>query len=167
MKTKFFAILLLSVSIFSCSSDDAANVPEISSGVYMMSSFKVEEATDLNGDGNASNNLMSEFGCFNNSLLTLNADHTFSSDEKGVEIIIEDDNSSISCFDDGAIDGTWEQDGNKIILHYTMDGEVYDDSFVISGSTLKFTIEDGMTVGIEDDVETYVMTDIVIVYTKQ
>ena len=92
------ALLIVSVLIFSSCSDEpvdsvlAAQLAEYNSsnqvstgggstssvvGTYLLTAFNTSIPTDLNGDGTASTNQMSETSCFNNSLFVLNSNNTF------------------------------------------------------------------------------------------
>lgn len=78
---KKIVLLLLSVCVLSCSSDDDSNndaTPAIV-GTWVISQFNVEnDAFDLNDDGVESNELISESGCYQGEKLIFNADGTAS-----------------------------------------------------------------------------------------
>ena len=60
------------------------NVPAIASvgvvGTYRLTAFNTTPPTDLNGDGTSSTNQMNEVTCFNNSLIILNSNGTYTAD---------------------------------------------------------------------------------------
>ena len=143
-------------------------------GSYKLTAFNTSVPTDLNLDGTASTNQMDEISCLNNSFLTINANNTFTSDAEGVDIEVTVDNNgveveSIVCYEDAQIAGTWVLNGNTITFTYTEEGEVYSDTFTIQGNTLKYVLEDGQVVGVEENsgAPVYLNSDITLIYTKQ
>jgi lipocalin-like protein len=133
-------------------------------GTYRMTAFNTSVPTDLNGDSSPSTNQMSETSCFNNSMLTLNSNNTFSADSRGVEI---SGAGTLTCYTDPVISGTWVVAGNQLAVTYTDGGEQYTDFFTVSGNTLKATTNDGEVVASIGGTFEYVPSNIEIIYTKQ
>lgn len=168
MKNRIFGLLTAIGLLISCNSDDSNNSNSGNPvGTYKLTAFNISEPQDLNGDGTASVNQMNETNCLNESYLIVNADNTFSFDDKGVEISFDGENETVSCYDDGEIIGTWTSSGNTVTFTYSVGGDVVTDTLVMSGSTLTITVPDGEVVGMSGGNPVYVTTDLQLVYTKQ
>ncbi|HEU0136543.1 MAG TPA: lipocalin family protein [Flavobacterium sp.] len=168
MKLRLFSFLAIATLMFACSSDDDNGGTEDVAGTYNLTAFNISEPQDLNGDGTASTNQLSETSCFNGSFVTLNANNTFTADGKGMELEFDNNGNAttISCYDDGVYTGTWARSGNTITFTY-MDGtQSYTDTASFVGNTIKFTIPDGEVVGMSQGNPVYLTTDLELVYTK-
>lgn len=135
-------------------------------GNYKLTAFNTTVPTDLNGDGTNSTNQLSETNCFDNTFLSLNADHTFVADSKGIDIV----DNALSCFEDDDLSGTWALEGNNLVLTYVdpVDGNTYADSFSVQGSVLKHTATGGDIVGTTSTGEpVYLTSNIEFIYSKQ
>ncbi len=135
-------------------------------GTYKLTAFNTSIPTDLNGDGTATTNQLSETTCLDNSFVVLNANNTFTSDAKGIDIDI---NNDITCFTDPDFTGTWVLNGNILSLTYTDGPDTITDNYVVSGNTFSATINDGEVVGVEQisGEPVYLTCDITIIFTKQ
>jgi len=146
-------------------------------GTYKLTAFNTSVPTDLNNDGTASTNQLTETACSNNMFLTLSANHTFVSDSKGTEIAMDIDVvtgevvQTIECFTDPDITGTWVLTGNILSLTSTDPdtGGLVTDNFTVVGNTLVYTLNDGEVVGTEltTGAPVYLTCDITLIYTKQ
>ena len=138
-------------------------------GTYLLTAFNSSVPTDLNNDGTASTNQLNETTCFDNMLLTLNANNTFTANSKGVEIVFNGTVDEISCFTDPNYTGTWVLNGTILSITYTDEGVEYTDEYTVNGNTLTATISDGEVVGTETTTgePVYLTTDLTIIYTKQ
>lgn len=139
-------------------------------GTYLLTNFNTSVPTDLNGDGTASTNQINETSCLANSILTLNANNTFSSDSKGIDIGLDLNTgvSTIECYDDPPITGTWSLSGNQLTFTYIDEGVPTSDVFTVSGNTLSYTVQSGQVVGTASGGEpVYLTSDITLIYTKQ
>jgi len=189
-KISFLAIAVFALSFYSCDVEpvdptalaNAANNPggggsggngggngggsgSAITGTYILTAFNTSVPTDLNNDGTASINQMSETNCFNNSLLTLNTNGTFTADTKGIEIDLN--TTQLACFEDPDINGNWTIQGNTLRLYYTEGGVPNIDEFTVVGNTLVMVIEDGSIVGSTGGNPIYLNSDITFIYTKQ
>lgn len=133
-------------------------------GTYILTAFNSSVPTDLNNDGTTSVNQMTESSCFNNMLMTLNNNGTFSADTKGVEIDI---NNQIACFVDPDISGSWSLQGNTLTLSYIEGGVPYVDVFTVVGNTLVMVVPNGEVVGTASGAPVYLTSTITLIYTKQ
>jgi len=133
-------------------------------GTYNMTAFNTSILTDLNNDGVASPNQMSETTCFNGNTLILNSNNTFVQTTKGVEI----NGSAISCYVDPDINGIWSVSGSVLTISYVYGGVPVSDNYVISGNTLTYSVTNEDIVGTTSGGSPVTLNgDISIVYTKQ
>lgn len=138
-------------------------------GTYLLTGFNTSVATDINNDGVSSTNQLNETTCFDDMLLILNANNTFTADSKGIEIIFDGTVEEIDCFTDPDYTGTWALNGSILSLTYTDEGEVFTDNYNVSGNTLSATVQGGEVVGTETTTgaPVYLTSDITIIYSKQ
>jgi hypothetical protein len=146
--------------------DDFNPVTSVS-GSYLMTAFNTSIPTDLNNDGVASANQMNETTCFDGSILVLNQDNTFVISSKGIDIVTDGVNQSLSCFMDPNIMGTWILSGNTLTIQYTEGGSQYSEQFIATGNTLVYTLNNTEIVGTSStNVPVNLTSDISIIYTK-
>lgn len=172
---KFFGILFIAFAFTACSSDDDANnvTPSVA-GTWKMTAFNMENAYDLNGDGNASINLMDETGCYQNELMVFNADSSGritsnSYADINLDLVMgttDEYEYSIECeFDTEVTPFTYIYTDNQVKI-------IVDDMEVnatISGNTLTYVIPSGMFFEVEDPVSgtVTIVEDVTFIYTKQ
>jgi len=137
-------------------------------GTYLLTAFNTSVPTDLNNDGTASVNQLSETSCYNNMLLTLNADHTFVANSKGVDIVANGSTQTMSCFSDPDDTGAWSLSGNTLTLTI-LGNPTTTETFTVSGNTLSATAQNGQAVGYDTvtHAPAYLTCNITIIYTKQ
>ena len=143
MKTTRFLMMAIAgcFAFISCNSDDDSNNTNASLvGTYQMTEWNSPTATDFNGDGVASTNLMLETNCYNNSKLTLNGDGTYSKIYNAMGI----SGVSTSCEASQSSSGTWTRNGNTITTSSTVDGDV-NYSFTAASGTSGATLNRTMT----------------------
>ncbi|HEX8564000.1 MAG TPA: lipocalin family protein [Flavobacterium sp.] len=170
MKIKLLPFVAFAALLFSCSDDDDSNTVSNPEGLYRMTAFNIsEEPSDLDGDGDASTNIMNETHCFDNSTVQINEDHTFTANSEGLEIQIDSEGnpSEFACYDDGAISGTWSLSGNEITFTFLSDGSGDTFTYDIDADSLSYFIPDGTAFGTVGGNPAYITSDIEIVYTKQ
>ncbi len=144
-------------------------------GTYKLTNFNTFTPTDLNNDGTATQNQLLETNCFNDMFLTLNEDHTFTADSKGVEIISVNTVETMECYIDPDYSGTWTyvDDGIEstidiLTLTYTEAGVTVTQNYYVNGFTLTANILDQTIVGVDaTNNPVYLNSDIAIIYTKQ
>ncbi len=143
------------------------NVPAIASptivGTYRLTAFNTSVPTDLNGDGTNSSNQMNEVPCFDNSLLILNANGTYTADSRGVEI---DLSGGYICFTDPDDAGTWVLNGNQVTFT-SIDTTLPPTTFTVAGITLSTTFADGTVLTEDNGIVVELTSDITFIYTKQ
>lgn len=136
-------------------------------GTYLLTAFNTSIPTDLNGDGASSINQINETTCFNNSLLTLNANGTFTANSKGIDIDLTVTPNIITCSTDPDISGTWVLTGNILKTTYIESGVTNVDEFTVIGNTLSITANNGEIVGTANGSPVFLTADITIIFTKQ
>lgn len=175
-----FTLLAISFSLGSCTTSDEPidsalnglvntntnNTTTSVVGTYLLTAFNTSVPTDLNNDQNASTNQMSETTCFNASLLVLNTNRTFTSNNKGIDIDLTVTPNTITCFTDPNTTGTYTVNNNVLTTTYTENGVVYNDVFTISGNTLTSFLNNGTIVGLTAGNPVYLTSNITIIYTK-
>jgi hypothetical protein len=136
-------------------------------GSYTMTAFNTSVSTDLNSDGTASTNQMTETTCFNNNTIVLNANNTFTATQKGVDIDSSGATDVLTCYADPNITGTWSLVNSTLTLTYMDTGVQYNDVYALVGSTLKMVVNQGDIVGMVGGQPVTLTANIDIVYTKQ
>lgn len=136
-------------------------------GSYILTAFNTSVPTDLNGDGTASTNQVTETTCLNNSLFVINSNNTFTADAKGIDIDLTTTPNVLTCFTDPDITGTWTLVGNILKTTYVEGGITYNDEFTVIGNTLVLTVNDGEVVGTAAGAPVFLTSDITIIYSKQ
>lgn len=144
--------------------------PTTIAGTYLLTTFSSSVPTDMNNDGVSSNNLFSETACYNNSLLVLNSNNTFTQTSKGLEIVAVGTTQTTSCFADPDDTGTWSVSGNVLTLTYAVTTPATpSEQLNISGNTLSVTEPAGQVVGYVSPSTTpvYLNSNLSFVFTKQ
>lgn len=138
-------------------------------GTYLLTAFNSSVPTDINNDGVSSTNQLNETTCFDNMLLTLNANNTFTASSKGIEIVFNGTIDEVSCFTDPNFTGTWSLSGNTLSLTYLDEGVSYTDDYTVNGNTISASIASGEVVGTETGSGTpvYLTSNLTFIYTKQ
>lgn len=105
-------LLLLPIAFFavmSCASDNETNNNTIANadvalqGEYILNAVEIAEETDLDGDGNANNNLLSETDCYNSGKLIFSENGSFIYILSNPEVTA----NGLSCAT-SMHEGTWE-----------------------------------------------------------
>jgi hypothetical protein len=167
---------LIALSFTSCTTnieplDPSININSFSSvtGVYSMTAFNTSVPTDLDDDGTSSTNQMLETDCFNGNTLTISGNNTFTATSRGVDITVTGTTSSLGCYSEDDVTGTWTLVGNVLTLSYTDAGTPYTEIFIFSAtnSTLTYTETQGEIVGTTSTNEPIFLTsNIDIIYKK-
>ena len=174
LKSILFASFIALVTS-SCSTDIEPLDPSIDInsfasivGIYSMTAFNTSVPTDLNNDGTSSTNQMLETECFFGNTLAIFSNNTFIATSKGLDINTTGTTTTLECYSDPDIAGTWALVGNVLTLSYTEAGMPYTEVFVFSGSnTLTYTEAQGEIVGMTStNVPIYLTSSIDIVYKK-
>ena len=169
-----FLTLTLLLSITACTTNDDGDTSVGLEGTWLMTSFDVGEAYDLNGDGTANSDVIVETGCYQNETLDFNVDGTgVSTNRSFVDIQVtivtgttDEVTYSVECIDELFTQAfTWGQTGSTVLI--TIDGFFITAS--LDGDTLTFTIPAGFSIDIPDGNGGLITLDqnVTMVYTKQ
>ncbi|RZJ66306.1 MAG: hypothetical protein EOO50_10260 [Flavobacterium sp.] len=138
-KITYFLLALAGCMWAGCSSDDDGNNNNQNAdivGTYRMTAFNSPTAIDYDDDGDSSVNMMTESDCYNNTVMTLNEDGTFTSTYNGVGI----SSGVSSCASSVNSSGTWTRTGNTIATTTTAGGSGTNSwTWNSSGTTLSRT----------------------------
>lgn len=136
-------------------------------GSYALTAYNTSIPTDLNNDGTVSINQMTETQCFNNNVLTINSNNTFSITSKGVEIVNPQTTPTMTCYTHSIIIGTWAIANNVLTLTYIEAGVTVTDDYILAGNTLTNTKDQIEIVATtSNDTPVYLTSDVVVVYSK-
>lgn len=139
----FLALAFLIVSCSSSSDDDediqlSQEQLDAITGTWILSSYEVSPAQDVNNDGTASENLVLELPCLTGTII-LREDFTWSITSVSPNVTeITGGNFGISCDPASAAAGDWLFLNNEVVLSVTGNADVYE----LSGDQL--TLNGGM-----------------------
>lgn len=119
-----------SLSLASCSDndDDAPQNDNPFVGTYRIASWNAPVPQDLNADGTASANLITEYDCYDNAEITLNEDHTFTRTYSVVDAF----DGNLTCQSGLVSTGNWVRNGQSIMLSNTDGGTEADNTYTFS-----------------------------------
>lgn len=179
MKKLVFSLLAIFTLVFtSCSSDDDNNNNSTTvEGTWKLTAWSVEDAIDINNDGTANTNLLTEMNCYNNENLVFSGSNvvTYVGDSYA-DITFDIDASTnaytytVDCVSESQVDpATYTRNGSVLVITFD-DDEGEEDSLVatINGNTISFVVEDGYYA--EENSASgsvFVEQDLTYVFTKQ
>lgn len=138
-------------------------------GNYLLTSLTSSNATDINGDGILSNNVLSETVCFNDSFFEVLANNSFSIDSKGVTINNSSGVQTVTCSVNADKTGSWVLTGTVLSLTTTSgtQTQTFDFTYNPSNNTIIGTIQ-GVLVS-KNSLGQFVntITALTYTYTKQ
>ncbi len=138
--------------------------PASVAGSYRMTAFNTGIPTDLNNDGAASTNQMLETSCFNDNILTINPNATFTSTSKGVDVSAS---ATLVCLSNPNITGTWVLNGTVLKLIYMKGNVEITDLYSVSGNTLTHSVPLGQIVSTTStNAAVFLNSSYYFVYTK-
>ncbi|MBA5628818.1 hypothetical protein [Moheibacter lacus] len=133
-------------------------------GNWKLTSILLEEAFDFNGDGNATNNLMTETNCYANELMAFNADFSgVATSNSYANVIVNGDTYITECVPE--VEETpfaWAQTQTTVSL--TIDTQIVNAT--LSGDTLTFTIPEGFSANDGQPGGYTITQDIIMTYQK-
>lgn len=171
MRSKIHSLILiiLCITIASCSSDDEGNVTLTAEGRWLVSSLLVESSFDFNADGTASRDLFQETSCYNGNYIEFFEEGEVDIVVDFAYIYVDEDNNQqdVECENGFGLSSTFTQNGNTITVVND-----FDESNLIgtiSGNTLTVTVANGFEIEVynpvTDDID-IVSEDFTIVFTK-
>lgn len=177
---KLFVLAAAAFLTLSCSDDDSNPTTSASvEGTWKLTAFNVNEAVDINDDGTASVDFISETGCYNNSNIVFSGNNvaTLSIQELDIELdlVIGTEDSyeySIDCVDATPEVATYSVSGNSVSVTstYVEDGVTETETIVMtkSNNTLTVTIPAFTSVPTEENGDIiYTFVGATLVFTKQ
>jgi len=171
---KVLSLLAITLVLISCSGDDDNKSSNVSvEGTWKMTVFGGETAVDIDMDGDSSNNLITETGCYENETFVFNADGTGmvnSTSYVDIQLDIvagstDEYEYTIECVQENdSTTMTWTQNGSSITV-------ISDDasfSGTKDGDKITFVIPNGYDLEVvEGDGTAFLIEDLTIVYEKQ
>ncbi|PTX63880.1 hypothetical protein C8N46_101489 [Kordia periserrulae] len=135
---KLILLSVLSLGLFACSSDDDVTTVDPLVGTWRMTAFEVENAYDFNGDGTASNELISETNCYQNETIQINADGTALVTSNSFLFVVAE-----------LVAGTTNE--FTYTLNCEMETDIFPSNWTVNGSNLSLIEDDGYTVTVTID----------------
>lgn len=158
----------VAMAMMSCSDDDNENVAL--TGTWKLTGFTLDQGVDLNNDGTASSNLITESGCYNNSTVVFGSSNsaTFNIQELDIdyEVVSGTQNSyeyTVDCLGGENETTTYTTSGNNVIVN--VGGE--EMVFIQNGNKLTSTfVGGGVPVNDNGDTDFQILTG-TVEFTKQ
>lgn len=175
---KIIALAAVALLGISCSDDDSSETNGGSTsieGTWKLTAFTLNEGADLNNDGTASTDMISESGCYSNSSLVFSTNNVATINIEELEIdldlVVGTEDSyeySIDCVEATPEVAAYAVAGNTVNITVT-DGEDSETiPLVKSNNTLTLTIPEFVDVPIEENGNvTYSFVGASLVFTKQ
>ena len=179
-KIKILGRIILIFTMFTFNScdvepiDSAINIDDFGTnqsavvGTYVLTAFNTSIPTDLNNDGVASTNQITETTCFTGSKITLNSNNTFAFIFNEIEILSDGTSDVLNCSINPEITGTWTLNGNALALTAPFEGVSQTLNATISNNTISWTENDVEIVATTSSNEPiYLFANLVVIFTKQ
>lgn len=96
-------------------------------GHWVLSSMTADQEVDLNGDGIASQNLLQETSCFDDMSISFFEDGSFSTVNARLNLGSGDTAGEFGCSGSKEYQGTWEVDGDYLVLNMNVNGNSYTE----------------------------------------
>jgi len=152
---KHSLLLILVISLFSCSKEDNSNAdstfktsnfatsinPDDLVGEWNLSEMQADTLVDLNQDGTGNNNLLNESSCFNDMKIIFNQDKTFSTINAHLDFDGGTSNAEFVCVKNRVDFGTWDIDVTDLILNISIDGTIYTQRKPLNYNTSTFAFD--------------------------
>lgn len=128
------------LSMASCSNDDDNNSVNTNPnsdlvGTYRMTAWNSPMSVDFDNDGTSNTNMMNESPCYDDSMMTINANGTYTMTYNYVNI----NGGTVSCQAE-TTNGTWTRNGNSFSTSHLLGGQNMNTSYnFASGSSTTLT----------------------------
>jgi len=164
-------LALAAFMTLSCSDDDKTSAMPSIQGTYKLTSFRTNQVFDFNNDGMATEDFLTESGCYANSTVVLGTDNSsvINLGNSGIDYVIPPDTNQftyvVTCAELDAFAGEYSQSGNDVII--TMNDEPY--VFAKSGNTLSVIMHNIIYTPVNQPGGQvyYTVSDATLVFTKQ
>ena len=166
---KLLLLLASTIFLFSCNSDDDSTPS--AEGTWKLTTFTINEAADINNDGNATTNFITETGCYNNSnlILSSNSVANFRLEELDIQLDLvagttDQYEYTVDCLPAEDYLGTWTQNNNSVAI--IIDGET--ENFSLNGNVLSKSFPEFVEIQVNvNGVIEYRTVGATLVFTKQ
>jgi hypothetical protein len=154
--SKNISILFIGIAmLFSCSAEKDSGteplkvrdltvsiIPSDLIGQWQLSRMKSDTLIDLNKDGILNDNILAETSCFNEMGVTFNEDFTFSTINARLDFNGGANNDDFVCVKNRMDFGTWDIDGDELILNINIDGVIYTNrkKLYLTQNTFSFDV---------------------------
>lgn len=117
-------------------------IPSDLIGQWQLSRMKSDTLIDLNKDGILNDNVLAETSCFNEMGVTFNEDLTFSTINARLDFNGGANNDEFVCVKNRMDFGTWDIDGDELILNINIDGVIYTNrkKLYLTQNTFSFEV---------------------------
>lgn len=150
-------ILVVAIAMFSCAAEDRDDVQSntlksadltttlVASdlvGVWDLSIMEADTPVDINKDGTSNKNILAETNCFSDMGVDFKEDMTFTTTNARLDFIDGPNNDEFTCEKGRSDFGTWDVDGDVLILNINIDGMVYTErkQLTITPTTFAFAV---------------------------
>lgn len=171
-KSLFLGLALLSGSLIMNSCDpweddsyhEETGIIQLA-GTWKLTAMIIAEPYDINGDGNATTDFLTETACYQNEIMAFSPNQTGVNTSNSYALLsLTEDEITSECFEEvETTPFTWVQNTNTVTV--TMDGDSFNAT--LAENTLTFTIVNGFMVMEEDENGETIEKDLTFVYTKQ
>lgn len=134
MKKHLLLAMVVCGLTLSCNSDDDNSPSQNDNdvvGTYRLATFNSPAAADIDGNGTSATDLTTEYDCYADWEIVLDADHTFT---RTINVVDAND-GQLNCTADIISTGTWTRNGQSLLLTNVV-GEGQSDM------TLTFSADD-------------------------
>ena len=128
---KFTFLALAAIALVSCNNDDDSSDVSLA-GTWKLTSMTTPYPWDLNNDGTAGNDIVSESGCMDNSTIVFSGGTGVDVKMQSVDIEGDEGDYTVTCSEPETENGTYTVSGDDVTI--TVDGQ--DIIFIKSGKKL-------------------------------
>jgi len=169
---KLLTLIFVAAIFVSCSSDDDNGRVAVE-GTWKMTSFKSQNAYDLNGNGTISNDIMGQTNCFQNETIIFNSNNTGAEVSRSyLDIDLElvagsttEYEYNVQCVSENTTTAfTWIKSGNAVTV--TQAGSVFAGTQ--NGNEITFSLPNAFVIEIQQGNGTaFITQDVTVIYKKQ
>jgi len=169
---KLLTLILVAAIFVSCSSDDDNGRVAVE-GTWKMTSFKTQNAYDLNGNGTISNDIMGQTNCFQNETIVFNSNYTGSVMSRSrlntdLELVAgsttEYEYTTECVSENNTTAFVWSKSGDTLTV--TQAGSVFAGTQ--NGNEITFTLPNAFVIEVQQGNGTaFITQDVTVIYKKQ
>jgi hypothetical protein len=169
---KLLTLILVAAIFVSCSSDDDNGKVAVE-GTWKMTSFKSQNAYDINGNGTISNDIMGQTNCFQNETIIFNSNNTGAEVSRSyLDIDLElvagsttEYEYNVQCISENTTTAfNWIKSGNTVTV--TQAGSVFAGTQ--NGNEITFTLPNAFVIEVQQGNGTaFITQNVTVIYKKQ